>query len=210
MSQMGQKRRFGSRPVTSGRPRQADVRSVRRHVSNVLPGVEVAINTLTQIFGAKSARSKTDVFSRSSDLAADGVSSAACRKASAVASRPSTVSFAWLPESCGREGICSPVSIVLGSRLFCGMIDSLDRPIQLLESGSAGHHPERDSPGFPSPICATPRGDSARVFRVPDTPGAASPSGPLRRGLDTEAQDKSSPDHHIRLATHGCHNKTFA
>ena len=53
-----------------------------------------APETLTQIFGAKSARSKTGVSSTSTGLAADGVSSAACRKASVVASRPSTVSFA--------------------------------------------------------------------------------------------------------------------
>src|ERR1700687_872519 len=54
---------------------------------------------LTQIFGARPARSKTGVSSISSGAAPDGVSSAACRKASVVASSPSTVSLAALPES---------------------------------------------------------------------------------------------------------------
>jgi len=35
MSEMGQKRRFERRPVTSGLPRSADIRRVRRHVSKV-------------------------------------------------------------------------------------------------------------------------------------------------------------------------------
>jgi hypothetical protein len=34
MSHMGQMRRFGHRPVTSGLPRRADIVSVCRHVSN--------------------------------------------------------------------------------------------------------------------------------------------------------------------------------
>jgi len=34
MSEVGQSRRFGCRPVTSGLPRSADIRSVRRHVTN--------------------------------------------------------------------------------------------------------------------------------------------------------------------------------
>ena len=52
----------------------------------------------------------------------EGVSSAAWRIASVVASNPSTVSFAALPESCGRAGTCSPVSVLIGSRFLCGMI----------------------------------------------------------------------------------------
>jgi hypothetical protein len=43
-----------------------------------------------------------------------------------VASKPSTVSLAALPESCGRAGTCSPVSGVIG----CGIVVSLlSRPI---------------------------------------------------------------------------------
>ena len=79
-----------------------------------------------QILGARSARSKTGVFSISPGPVPEGVSSAACRIASAVASRPSTVSLAALPESCGRAGTCSPVSPVTGSRLFCGILVSLE------------------------------------------------------------------------------------
>lgn len=48
----------------------------------------------------------------------ESVSSAAWRIACVVASNPSTVSFAALPELCGRAGICSPVSVVIGSRLL--------------------------------------------------------------------------------------------
>jgi len=36
---MGQKRRFDRRPATSGLPRSADIRRVRRHVSKV-PGTD--------------------------------------------------------------------------------------------------------------------------------------------------------------------------
>src|SRR4051794_30396620 len=57
-----------------------------------------------QILGAWPARSNTGTFSTSSDASADGVSSAACRNASVSAFRPSTVSLAWLPGSCGRVG----------------------------------------------------------------------------------------------------------
>ena len=60
-----------------------------------------------QIIGARSARSNTGVFSTSPGLAPVGVSSAACRNASVLASRPSTH---W-PDCrlCGRAGTCSPV-----------------------------------------------------------------------------------------------------
>jgi hypothetical protein len=35
MSELGHSRRFDGRPATSGLPRSADIRRVRRHVSNV-------------------------------------------------------------------------------------------------------------------------------------------------------------------------------
>jgi hypothetical protein len=44
-----------------------------------------------------------------------------------VASKPSTVSLAALPESCGLAGICLPASAVLGSRLLCGIEASLEQ-----------------------------------------------------------------------------------
>jgi hypothetical protein len=36
MSELGQSRRFDHAPTTSGLPRQTDILSVRRHVSNVV------------------------------------------------------------------------------------------------------------------------------------------------------------------------------
>jgi hypothetical protein len=96
---------------------------------------------LTQIFGARPARSNTGVFSTSSGAAPKAVSSVACRNASVVESRPSTVSLAWLPESCGRAGTRSPVSSVFGSRLLCVMVTSSNRPIHSLASRSAGQCP---------------------------------------------------------------------
>jgi hypothetical protein len=34
--------------------------------------------------------------------------------------------LAWLPESCGRAGIRSPISSVFGSLLLCGMVAFLE------------------------------------------------------------------------------------
>lgn len=59
-----------------------------------------------------------------------------------VASNPSTVSFAALPESCGRAGTCSPVSVVIGSRLLCGMVG--------LPNGSIGPVVFRSGPSLQS------------------------------------------------------------
>jgi hypothetical protein len=87
-------------------------------------------NAVTQIFGASPARSNTGTFSTSSGAASEGVSSAARRNVSVVASSPSTVSLAALPESCGRAGTCWPASVGLGSRLSCGIWVSLSRPIR--------------------------------------------------------------------------------
>ena len=87
-------------------------------------------DAIAQILGAKPARSNTGTFSTSSGAAPDGVFSAARRNASVVASSPSTVSLAALPELCGRAGTCWPASVGLGSRLSCGIWVSLSRPIR--------------------------------------------------------------------------------
>jgi hypothetical protein len=55
MSQMGQKRRFKRRPITSGLPPTPDILGARQHVSKV-PEPEVAVVT-----GTPSARNNSDV-----------------------------------------------------------------------------------------------------------------------------------------------------
>src|SRR6267142_2414635 len=80
-----------------------------------------------QIFGARSARSNTGVFSTSSGVAPEGVSSAACRNASVEASRPSSVSLAALPESCGRAGTRLPPSVPGSSTGFLRAMVCLPR-----------------------------------------------------------------------------------
>src|SRR5580704_8746299 len=78
-----------------------------------------ALLSCRQIFGARPARSNTGVFSMLSGAAPEGVSSAARRNDSAVASSPSTVSLAALPESCGRPGTCWVPSV---PGLFCAIV----------------------------------------------------------------------------------------
>jgi hypothetical protein len=55
MSGLGQKRRFGRAPITSGLPRQADVFIVRRHVSKV-PTTDVRYIVLVRISEPRRAR----------------------------------------------------------------------------------------------------------------------------------------------------------
>jgi hypothetical protein len=86
-----------------------------------------------QIIGARSARSNTGVFSTSPGSAPVGVSSAACRNAPVLASRPSTVSLAWLPESCGRAGTGSSVSTAGGA-----VAANVDQWVQVW--GRSGRH----------------------------------------------------------------------
>jgi hypothetical protein len=101
---------------------------------------------VVQIFGARSARSKTGVFSILPRPSPAGVSSAAWRSASVVASSPSNVSLAPLPESCRRAGTCSPVSGVFRSRLFFAIVYSLIGPIYSLAFRSNQHSSDRKPP----------------------------------------------------------------
>ena len=78
--------------------------SLTQHQSPFRPTRRVV--ALPSSFGARSARSNTGVFSILSGAAPEGVSSAARRNDLVVASSPSTVSLAALPELCGRTGTC--------------------------------------------------------------------------------------------------------